>query len=378
VTKEATKPQEEVQRQGLLDLLDSRADVLIRRIPLDAIEPDPDQPRIYFDPQELQALAESLKREGLLQEPAVYPVTSDGVRPSRFRLLFGERRWRAARLAGWKEIACKVVPSVSDDDLVARLRLVDQQEKENSARAALSAVEEAKGLRRKLELLGKESPDAQRTALVEQVATERGMNRSAVFRLLDLLDAPESLRTAILERRVTSRELAFQLSAHWTVVRRERTGEASARREIQFREAVATWAAAQGQELSSETAAASALAHFLDPKMVRATIPSAERRSEEAEAEFATMVERAIREAWTVKDARRRLSRARGGRKAEAALAPLFEHTSAMGKARLTVHLDRLQDPDVATPEACAGLSTILRGVLAMVEGGPNTTRGGT
>lgn len=274
---EPKRTEEHEERPRLLDQLDPGDDIVIRRIPLDAIEPDPDQPRIHFDPQELASLAESLQREGLLQEPAVYPVASDGVRPTRFRLLFGERRWRAARLAGWTELACKVVPSASDGDLVARLRRLDQQEKENSARAALSAVEEAKGLGRKLELLRAADPVAQKTALVERLARERGTNASAVFRLLDLLEAPESLREAILQRRITSRELAFQLSAHWSAVQRERRGGAKARRELQFREAVAAWARARGEELTAETTAAYAEAHFLDPRAVKATVRAAEK-----------------------------------------------------------------------------------------------------
>jgi ParB family chromosome partitioning protein len=373
VSLEAIRPQVEAQKPRLLDQLDSRAEVLIRSLPLDQIEPDPDQPRIHFDAQELAALAESLKREGLLQEPAVYPVASDGIRPTRFRLLFGERRWRAARLAGWTEIVCKVVPSVSDGDLVARLRQIDQQEKENSARAALSAVEEAKGLRHKLEVLRQVSPDAQKTVLVEQIATERGMDASGVFRLLDLLEAPECLRTAILERRITSRELAFQLSAHWTAVLREHGG--SARREQRFREAVSTWAQAEGRVLSPETIAAYAGTHFLDPKMVRATIRAAEKLSATAESEFTKLVDRAIREVWTVKDARRRLSRRRGPGETAGAARVLFERTPPnKGNKRLIVHLDRLNDPETATTEARAKLAMVLMEIIALLESGPSAT----
>ncbi len=349
----------------LLDQLDSQADVVIRKIPLDSIEPDPGQPRLHFDEAELKELAASIRDVGMLHLPAVYPVASDGVQPTRFRLLFGERRWRAARLAGWTEMHCKVAPSVNDEDLVARLKIIDQQEHENFARAALSAVEEARGLKNKLDLLRKLEPEAAKTELVEKLAAERRLNPSGVFRLLDLLESPESLRSAILERRIVSRELAFQLSAHWAALLKKHSGDATSRRELQFRDAVAGWAQAQGGELSSETYAAYAAAHYLDPKMVRGTIRVAEKVAGRAEEEFASVVQRAIREGWTVKDARRHLCGARGQRSRERAGPRLFEKISSKSGERLVVHLGCFDDPQVATPEAREELATVLREVLA-------------
>ncbi len=355
------------EKPRLLDGLDSQAEVIIRKIPLDAIEPDPDQPRLHFDEAELNELAASIRDVGMLHLPAVYPIASDGVQATRFRLLFGERRWRAARLAGWTEMHCKVAPSVRDEDLVARLKILDQQEHENFARAALSAVEEARGLKNKLDLLRKLEPEAAKTELVEKVAAERRLNASAVFRLLDLLESPESLRSAILERRIVSRELAFQLSGHWTALLKKHSGDATSRRELQFREAVAAWAQAQGRELSSEAYAAYAAAHFLDPKMVRGTIRVAEKIALRAEEEFAGVVQRAIREGWTVKDARRHLCGARGQRSRERVGRRLFERISSKSGERLVVHLGCFDDPKVATPEAREELATVLREVLAAV-----------
>jgi ParB family chromosome partitioning protein len=355
------------EKPRLLEQLDSQADVVIREIPLDAIEPDPDQPRLYFDDAQLHELAASIRDVGMLHLPAVYPIASDGVQPTRFRLLFGERRWRAARLAGWKEMHCKVAPSVKDGDLIARLKIIDQQEHENFARAALSAVEEARGLKNKLDVLWKLEPEAAKTELVEKLATERRLSPSAVFRLLDLLEAPESLRSAILERRIVSREVAFQLSAHWTALVKKHSTDATSRRELQFREAVATWVRAQGRELSSETYGAYAAAHFLDPKMVRGTIRAAEKVAGQAEEEFATVVQRAVREGWTVKDARRNLGGARGARTRERTGPRLFERTGSRTGHRLVINLGCLDDPQVATTEAREELATMLREVLAAV-----------
>jgi ParB/RepB/Spo0J family partition protein len=358
------------RRGSLVEQLDGQGgDVVIRSISLDMIEPDPDQPRVYFDEVELAVLAESLVREGLLQEPAVYPVATDGVRPTKYRLLFGERRWRAAKLAGWTEIRCKLVANIKDQDLVARLKRLDQQEKENSARAALSAVEEAKSLRVKLDVLQKLHPELGRTALVEKLAADRKMNPTAVFRLLDLYDSPESLRTAILERRITSREVAFQLSTHWGGVLRRHEADAQSKRELRFRDAVRAWAQSQGKDMASETMAAYAAAHFLDPKMVRSTIKSAEKISGQAEEEFAKLVSRAVRESWTVKDARRALGGSRSGRKQDEDEKRLYSQT----ERKLTVHLDRLADAEISTQEARGELARLLRELAAKVEAMPES-----
>jgi len=71
-----------------------------RSIPLDHIEPNPQQPRRRFDPEEEAALAESIRRHGVLQPLLVTPSTT---RHGRFVLVAGERRWRAARKAGLAE-----------------------------------------------------------------------------------------------------------------------------------------------------------------------------------------------------------------------------------------------------------------------------------
>jgi ParB/RepB/Spo0J family partition protein len=361
------------RRGGLLDQLGSEESVVIRSLDLDAIESDPDQPREYFDEAELQELADSLRAEGLLQEPAVYPIALDEEgRPTRFRLLFGERRWRAARLAGWTQLRVKILPSNRDEDLIAKLKRIDQQTAENAARAALSAVEEARAIEVKLGVLREVNgiPAGALTPkkLVEQVAEERKLSVSTVYRLLDLLSAPASLRRAILERKVTGRDVAFQLASHWTALRKEYEAEAGAKREVKFREAVKAWAGEKGLELNAEALNKYAAENWLDPKMVKATIKTAEKIERAAEEQFERVVKRAVEGGWTVKDARRLLGGSRGKAKEEAGRLPLFERSEAKGRARLTIHLERLKDPEIATSAARGELARVLRSLLADLE----------
>jgi ParB family chromosome partitioning protein len=362
-----------VRGPGLLDRLSrSSLDVLVRSIPLDAIEADPDQPRVHFDQAELEQLAASLRENGLLQEPAVYPIAldADGL-PSRFRLLFGERRWRAARLAGWTAISCKVVPSSEDGDLIAKLKRVDQQEAENRDRAALSAIEEGKALRVKLDVLRRLDPQASERSLQEKVAAERKVSHTTVFRLVNLLKGPEVLQTAILERKITSRDVAFRLVEFWADLLRQHQSEAKAKRELLFRDGVRAWAEQKGlEELNAETLTRYATEHHLDAKVVKADVRTAEKIEGKAQEAFAKLVERAVREGWTAKDARRLLS-GRSGRKDVVKAIGLYERNDTKGKARLTVHLERLDDPVVATPEALRELAVVLRELLARVEREP-------
>src|SRR3954451_5678558 len=97
----------------------------VRDLALDAIEPDPGQPRRSFDDTKLQSLAASIAKYGLLQEPGVVPLPPSGEGEPRYRLVWGERRWRASRLAGLTKIRCKVLP-VGDDSAIEQLRIKEK------------------------------------------------------------------------------------------------------------------------------------------------------------------------------------------------------------------------------------------------------------
>ena len=111
----------------------------LRSIKLDLISPAAGgQARQQFDEERLQTLAESLRRSGV-REPII--VTPHGAEPGRFQIVAGERRWRAARLAGLQEIPCIIDPNLVD----RRTKLLAQAE-ENLHRENLNAVEEARVL----------------------------------------------------------------------------------------------------------------------------------------------------------------------------------------------------------------------------------------
>ena len=138
----------------------------LRTLPISAIRPNPWQPRQVFEPEQLEQLAASIKTQGLLQ-PVVVRPSSDG-----YELIAGERRWRAAGLAGLTHIPA-VVRQV-DDRTTAALALV-----ENLQREDLNALEKAQGIKRLIEEFG----------LTHQQAGEAvGHSRTHVSNLLRLLE----------------------------------------------------------------------------------------------------------------------------------------------------------------------------------------------
>src|SRR5664280_1807696 len=144
----------------------------LREIPLDVISPNPYQPRRSFDPEALAALAGSLGEQGVLQPVLVRP------RPGgRFELIAGERRWRAAELAGLKTIPALVRDR--DDAASLQVALI-----ENMAREDLSPVEEARACAALVEEIG---------LTREEVGVKVGRSRVAVSNLIRLLDLPDEV-----------------------------------------------------------------------------------------------------------------------------------------------------------------------------------------
>ena len=150
----------------------------ITRLPLQKVEPNPDQPRKRFDAEELQALADSIAEHGILQPLAVRDVGS-----GYYQIIAGERRWRAARLANLKEVPVVVVEA--DDRTVMELALI-----ENLQRQDLNPMEEAEGYRVLMEEYG---------LTQEQAATRVGKSRPAVANALRLLALPEDIRNLVEE-----------------------------------------------------------------------------------------------------------------------------------------------------------------------------------
>ena len=150
---------------------------------INAIEPNPYQPRAGLDPEKLQALADSMRAHGLIQPL----VVRRGDERDRYVLIAGERRWRAARLAGMTSVP--VVVKEAAPQAMLELALV-----ENVARADLSPLEEAAAYRQLIDEFG----------LTQAVIAERvGRSRVSVTNTLRLLAAPEPIQVALTEGRIT-------------------------------------------------------------------------------------------------------------------------------------------------------------------------------
>jgi ParB family chromosome partitioning protein len=148
------------------------------RIPIDQIRPNPNQPRTLFDDEGINALADSIREVGLLQPVAVNRDPSGG-----YVLVAGERRLRAARRAGLREIPAVI--RAGDDRAALAEALV-----ENLQRVDLGPLEEAAALRQLLEDFGYTH---------EEVGRRVGRSRSAVTNMIRLLQLPPGIQ-GMLER----------------------------------------------------------------------------------------------------------------------------------------------------------------------------------
>jgi len=141
-------------------------------LPIHKVEPNPGQPRQDFDEEELQALSESIALHGVMQ-----PLTVRELSSGYYQIIAGERRWRAARMAGLSEIPVVVIEA--DDKKVMELALI-----ENLQRQDLNAMEEAQGYMSLMQDYG----------LTQDEAAKRvGKSRPAVANALRLLSLPEEI-----------------------------------------------------------------------------------------------------------------------------------------------------------------------------------------
>ncbi len=154
-----------------------------RDLLLDEIMPDPAQPRRHFDTSDLQALADDIARRGVLQPILVRPPIQPG---EAYRLVAGERRWRAARLAGKVRIPARIRALTDDEVQAAQLA-------ENVLRAELTDIEKGRALRRLYELRKSQNPKT----TWEDIASEVGLGRSRIHDLFHLAELPESIADLI-------------------------------------------------------------------------------------------------------------------------------------------------------------------------------------
>ena len=173
-------------------------------LPIHKVEPNPDQPRRDFDEEELQALSESIAIHGIIQPLTVREMTS-----GYYQIIAGERRWRAARMAGLQEVPVVIVEA--DDKKAMELALI-----ENLQRQDLNPVEEALGYQSLLEVYG---------LTQEEAAGRVGKSRPAVANALRLL----TLSPSVLEM-VRNGELTAGHARAILVLKDERKQQQAAQR----------------------------------------------------------------------------------------------------------------------------------------------------
>ena len=145
-------------------------------LPISKVEPRADQPRYSFDEEALETLSESIRQYGLIQ-----PITVRKLDGGFYQIIAGERRWRAARMAGLAEVPGRIVEA--DDKRAMELALV-----ENLQREDLNPIEEARGYRTLMEEYGMTQ---------EQASASVGKSRSAVANSLRLLSLSEAVSAMV-------------------------------------------------------------------------------------------------------------------------------------------------------------------------------------
>ena len=151
-------------------------------ISISKIEPRADQPRVEFEQEAISELAASISEHGVLQ-----PLTVRSLDGGLYQIIAGERRWRAARLAGLREVPARVI--VADDKKAAMLTMV-----ENLQREDLNPIEEAQGYKSLIDGFG---------LTQDEVASSVSKSRPVVTNSLRLLTLPEVLRAKVVSKELS-------------------------------------------------------------------------------------------------------------------------------------------------------------------------------
>lgn len=171
------------------ELAQHRPTPIGRMISLDKLDPNPDQPRVEIG--DLEELTMSIKEKGVLEPLLVKPSIISG----RWMIIAGERRWRAAREAGVRDLPC--IEMDVDDQAIAEIALI-----ENMQRKDLTPWEEADGLRALCERFGYTH---------EEVARKVGKSRSTVTEALSIAALPADVRERCRRADITSKSLLLEI-----------------------------------------------------------------------------------------------------------------------------------------------------------------------
>ena len=180
----------------------------LRQLSVTKLVPRREQPRTVFDDASLQELADSLRRYGVIQ-----PVTARKLDGGFYQIIAGERRWRAARLAGLEEIPVRVIEA--DDRRTAELALV-----ENLQREDLNPIEEARGYQALIEEYG---------LTQEEAAQSVGRSRPAITNSMRLLSLAPAVLSMVEEGKLSAGSRRLVHGRGGKALRRPRAGAAAHR-----------------------------------------------------------------------------------------------------------------------------------------------------
>lgn len=155
----------------------------LRDVPIESIEPDPNQPRKVFASERLEEMRQSILAHGIIEPLIVCPYGG-----SHYWLVAGERRWRGAKLAGLKTVPVLVRHDLADANKASAVQLIENVQREN-----LTALEEAEAYKQRVAA----------GTRPEELAKELGVSRATVFGRLALTRLPPLVRDALLAGRIT-------------------------------------------------------------------------------------------------------------------------------------------------------------------------------
>ena len=178
----ATQTQPQTETAGTPEPSAEAAPHHLDEVPIELVHPNPNQPRMHFNKEELDELALSIEKDGLLQ-PILVREDAQG-----YEIIAGERRWQASQLAGLKKVPVRI--KEADDMKVLELALI-----ENLQRSDLNPIEEAYGYKRMMER-------GNRTQ--SEVASAVSKGRSTIANALRLLDLPEDAQQMLYEEKITA------------------------------------------------------------------------------------------------------------------------------------------------------------------------------
>ena len=210
-------------------------------LPISQIESCQGQPRKSFDSGKLEELAESIRQHGVIQ-----PLTVRKLSSGYYQIIAGERRWRAARLAGLEEVPAVIIEA--DDRKAMELAMI-----ENLQREDLNPIEEAEGFRTLTDIYGMTQA---------QAAESVGKSRSAVTNALRLLELSEPIRRTLEEERISTGHAKVILGLPSSL--RERAVEEIVKHQLSVRQTEQLVRRIQLEELRDEAAEKAGVSRKVD------------------------------------------------------------------------------------------------------------------